>query len=153
MTMWTWGFVAALLLAAAPACAEPKAEIAAEARAFVAALNKQDPAALAAVFAPDGTVTDTLGAYHWRGPGAPAAYLASLKHESAVHGWTDISLAARGAPVILAQAGTAYAALPMTAHYKRAGKPAADEGLFVLSLSRLAGGWRITSATWALLAK
>lgn len=133
--------------------AEPKVAIGAQAQAFVTALNKQDTAAFSALFTGEATISDTLGAYHWAGAGAPAAYLASLRHESDVHGWTDISLAPRGAPFVLTQAGQAYAALPLTAHYKVKGKPAADQGEFILTLTDTGAGWRITSATWALLGK
>lgn len=140
----------ALLLAAgiAPARAAEAPGPGPVVEAFITALNGADPAPFSAVFAPRASITDTLGAFNWQGPDAPARYFAALQAEVKAVGWDSLQLAHHGAPTLMTKDGHAYDAVPLSVSYSVKGVHKQDEGIFVLTLVRAKAGWAITSAAW-----
>ncbi len=147
--MPTWKYLAVAVLAwphLAAAATPPGVQQAGD--CFVPALNGTDPAPFVAAFAPQASITDTLGAYNWQGKDAPARYFTALQAEVKAVGWTGLQLAPRGEETVMDKAGHAYAAVPLFVNYSVHGQKKQDQGIFTLTLAKAGKSWKITSATW-----
>jgi hypothetical protein len=118
------------------------------AQGFIAALNGTDPAPFVALFGPQASITDTLGAFNWQGKDAPAHYFSALQAAVKEAGWTALQLAPRGEDMVMDNGGRAYAALPLFINYTVHGQKKQDQGIFTLALAQSGKSWKITSATW-----
>jgi hypothetical protein len=147
--MQNWKYLAIAALAwpnLANAATPPGVEQAVQ--AFISALNGTDPAPFAAVFAPQASITDTLGAFNWQGKDAPTRYFSALQAELKADGWTGLQLAPRGEEMVLNKGGHAYAAVPLFINYAVHGQKKQDQGIFTLSFAEAGKSWKVTSAAW-----
>jgi uncharacterized protein (TIGR02246 family) len=147
--MPTWKYFALAMLAwphLAGAATPPAVQQAVD--SFIAALNGTDPAPFAAAFAPQASITDTLGAFNWQGRDAATRYFSALQAELKADGWTSLQLAPRGEETVMDKAGHAYAAVPLFVSYTVHGQKKQDQGIFTLTLAQSGKSWKITSATW-----
>lgn len=144
---------AAAALATAPAgAATPQAGARGAIDRAVASTNSNDPAQVAANFAPDAVIVDENAPFVWRGANAGAAWWHSVQH--AVAGG---SLHASAGPLVeyrTDKAGDdAYAVVPLHITVSLKGKTINESGLWALTLHRFAAGWKITTASWATAAR
>jgi hypothetical protein len=150
-TMPSWKYLAIAMLAAphsAGAATPPPPAVHQAVDGFIAALNGSDPAPFAATFAPQASITDTLGAFNWQGKDAPTRYFSALQAELKADGWTGLELAHRGNETVMGNQGHAYAAVPLFVNYTVHGQKKQDQGIFTLTLAQAGKSWKITSATW-----
>jgi ketosteroid isomerase-like protein len=99
-------------------------------------------------YAPDCVFVDEFAPFFWAGPGALDAYLTSggrmYQETQHVPGKTTFS-----PPTYLYISGDrAFVVEPVSGAGTVRGKPYILQGVFVFSLARKGGGWKITSQTW-----
>jgi ketosteroid isomerase-like protein len=137
------------MLAAAglPASAAPDTGAKAVINAAVAATNTNDAAKIGSYFSSDAVIVDENAPCVWRGAGAGSAWWQSVQHEIA-----GGSLHATAGPLVeyrADNAANAYAVVPLHITVSMKGKTIHESGLWALTLHRFAGGWKITTASWA----
>jgi len=139
--------IAAALLIAAPAAASDAHDAMATVRAFVAAIDKGDIPAAAALHVDAPDIIDEFPPYHWSGSGAFAAWGADYGKDAAANGVSEGVLTIRKVQRIRVEGDHAYAVVPTDYSFKRKGKKVVEHAVMTYALTRTAGGWRI--ASWA----
>jgi hypothetical protein len=136
------------VLAAAPALASDKTDVAATIKAYNDAFTKGDTTAANALCASPAVVIDDFAPHVWQGPTACADWAAAFAAFAKANGDTD-AVVTIGKPHQLTVTGDrAYAVFPAKFAYKEHGKPVLQPGTWTFALQKLDTGWRITGWAW-----
>ena len=117
----------------------------------VAALNKNDEAALAATLAPDAEIVYYVDPYRWSGPDTAKRFLADLSRARYQQIAIDVALTANPTKAMYLGGSHAYITFPATYAYKVKGRPVTEDGVLTFVLEKIAGVWKITSLTWGIV--
>ncbi len=111
--------------------------------ALVAAMNRSDDRAIAALMTPDAVIVDEVVPYRWTGPRAEQRWshddglLIGKRGVSASH-------SARGNPTFVHRDAThAYVIVPLAYDYTRGGQRQHETGLWTIVMAKGEQGWRI----------
>lgn len=116
---------------------------------FIDGFNKGDAKTAVAACASPASVIDEFPPHHWQGATACADWFRAFDAVAKGAGITNATVTL-GKPWHVDVSGdVAYIVAPATYAYKVRGKPASESGIFTLSLTRGAAGWRITAWAWA----
>jgi ketosteroid isomerase-like protein len=119
-------------------------------RQYIDAFNQGDAKAMAANFAPQGSILDGVAPHVWHGPTATLDWYRDVLLEGDHIGAADFFVTL-GEPRHVDVAGDiAYVVAPAGMTFKVHGKPVTQTGAtFTVALRKLADGWRIASWAWA----
>ena len=119
-------------------------------RQYADALNRNDAAAMAAVFAVPGAILDGMAPHVWQGPTASQDWYRDVLADSQKHGVSEIFVKF-GQPLHNDITGdSAYVVVPATMTFKAQGQSIVQSGAtFTVALRKVAGKWRIASWAWA----
>jgi ketosteroid isomerase-like protein len=117
---------------------------------YVEAFNRGDADAMAAAFAPQGSILDGMPPHLWVGPTAPRDWHRDVLAEGKRHGASDYQVTL-GEPRHADVAGdAAYVVAPATMTFNVQGKRTIQTGaVFTVTLRKLAEGWRIAAWAWS----
>jgi hypothetical protein len=134
----------------APAAAPPPfdPQILAPLRVLVAGITSGDLAKVASAYTADPTIADEFAPFLWRGPGAPAKWLAGFEADGKSLQITDPRVTQAPPRFVHVDKNLAYAAVPMTFSFKADGNPQTEHGGFALTLAKAGSHWRISSSAW-----
>jgi hypothetical protein len=135
---------------AAPASAQPDAELMAPIQKFIESFNKGDAAAAAATHAAgaDLTITDEVPPYLWRGAKAFEAWSAALESDAKKNGTTE-QMVTLSAPIRTEQnVDQAYVVVPAVFTFKQRGTAMREAAQMTFVLRKGASGWLIHAWTW-----
>jgi ketosteroid isomerase-like protein len=118
------------------------------ARQMIAAFNKHSADAFAGLYSDDATLIDDLSPLVWDGARAGAKWYSKAMRYLAANGITSIH-GTVGTPIeSRADAGFAYAIVPVRWDGTANGKPFVQRGSYTMTLQSVNGAWLITSQTW-----
>ncbi|GAS89568.1 YybH family protein [Mycolicibacterium brisbanense] len=119
-------------------------------RAYLDAFNAGDPAAMSALFAPDGSILDGMAPHLWLGPTAAADWYRDVLTEGAHLGASGYEVTI-GEPAHNTVTGdSAYVVVPATMTFDLGGTTITQTGAtFTVALRRGADGWRVAAWAWA----
>jgi len=133
------------LFTALPASAGGTDDVMATIKAFIAAIDKNDMAAAAALHVATPSITDEFPVHHWN---SLAGWGADFGKDAALHGDTDPRLDIVKVGRVLVEGDHAYAVVSTDFSFKRKGKPMVEHGTITYALDKTAEGWRIATWTW-----
>ena len=119
-------------------------------RQYVEALNRNDGAAMAAVFAASGSILDGMAPHVWVGPTASQDWHRDVLADFEKHGVSGLCIEL-GDPLHNNVTGdSAYVVVPATMAFKAQGKTITQGGaVLTMALHKTAGSWRIAAWAWA----
>ncbi len=142
--------IASWIALATPAlAAPPRAAITATLNTYIAGLDKGDAKAVAATLASDVSIVDEVPPYLWRGPTAFQAMGAALAAYDKKAGISEAGLTLSPPSRIEVTGDRAYVVSLGVFHFKQGGAAMREPGAMTFTLAEAAGGWKITSWTWA----
>ena len=117
---------------------------------FVAAFNKGDTKAAAAVCAEQTSIIDEFPPYEWHGIGACAKWMGEYDADAKKNGITD-GVVTLGKPShVDVTLDRAYVVVPANYTYKQKGAVVAETGsILSIALHKVPTGWRMTGWAWA----
>jgi uncharacterized protein (TIGR02246 family) len=117
--------------------------------AYLAAFNSGDVEAMAAQFAPTGSILDGMAPHSWVGPEAARMWYADVLAESAHWGASDYHVTI-GTPLHNSiTRNTAYVVVPAVMSYYLDGRLRTQDGAhFTIALERKDGSWLIAAWAW-----
>ena len=117
---------------------------------FVAAFNKGDTKAAAAVCAEQTSIIDEFPPYEWHGIGACAKWMGEYDADAKKNGITD-GIVTLGKPShVDVTADRAYVVVPANYTYKQQGAAVTEAGsILSIALQKGPAGWRMTGWAWA----
>ena len=138
-----------ILLASAPAFAGAEEDAAIKPmQVFVASINAGEAKTAVAQCAANSVVMDEFSPFIWRGNGC-AGFARDFFAMAKAHNVTDSVMQLLPAAEVNIEGGAAYAAIPAHLTYKRDNKPATEDGVFSVALTKTAAGWKIAAFAWA----
>jgi ketosteroid isomerase-like protein len=119
-------------------------------RQYIKAFNNGDAKAMAASFAPSGSILDGMAPHLWQGPTAAQDWYRDVLIEGEQHKASGYFVTL-GEPLHNNITGdTAYVVLPATMTFKVGDKQVTQTGaIFTVALRKLANGWRIAAWAWS----
>ncbi|MDH6197285.1 ketosteroid isomerase-like protein [Mycobacterium frederiksbergense] len=119
-------------------------------RAYLDAFNTGDPVAMAAAFAPDGSILDGMAPHLWLGPTAAADWYRDVLVEGARLGASGYQVTF-GEPLHNDVTGdAAYVVAPATMTFDLNGTQVIQTGaVFTVALRKLDDKWRVAAWAWA----
>ena len=117
---------------------------------FVAAFNKGDTKAAAAVCAEQTSIIDEFPPYEWHGIGACAKWMGEYDADAKKNGITD-GVVTLGKPShVDVTVDRAYVVVPANYTYKQKGAAVTEAGsILSIALQKGPAGWRMTGWAWA----
>ena len=117
---------------------------------YIGDFNRGDGEAMAATFAPEGSILDGMAPHAWHGPTASQDWYRDVLIEGKEHGASDYFVTL-GEPLHNNVTGdSAYVVVPATMKFKVQGKEVTQTGaVFTVALRKVPEGWRITAWAWA----
>ena len=117
---------------------------------FIDSLNKGDLTTAVAACAQETEIIDEFPPYEWHGAGGCGKWADSFAADAKANGITE-PVVTLGSPRHVDVIGDhAYAVIPATYTFKKAGKPMTEAGAtFIVALQKEASGWKITAWTWS----
>ena len=137
-------------LAAAPACADDKSDVANVVQRFVAGFNAGDVKLVADMSLDDMSIIDEFPPYEWHGPGTMMKWLGDYDADAKKNGITPGPVTL-GKPRHVDVAGDrAYVVVPTTYEFTQKGKAVKETGATLsVALQKVAAGWRIVAWAWS----
>lgn len=119
-------------------------------RRYIDAFNHGDVEAMAACFAPSGSILDGMAPHVWHGASAARDWYRDVLVEGE-HAGADDYHVILAAPLHANITGdAAYVVTPATMTFRLRGEPVTQSGAsFTTALRRIDGAWRIVSWAWA----
>ena len=117
---------------------------------FVAAFNKGDTKAAAAVCAEQTSIIDEFPPYEWHGIGACAKWMGEYDADAKKNGITD-GVVTLGKPShVDVTVDRAYVVVPANYTYQQKGAAVSETGsILSIALQKVPAGWRMTGWAWA----
>ncbi len=119
-------------------------------RRYVEAFNRGDVEAMAACFAPRGSILGGMAPHIWQGETAPRDWYGDLLALGDDAGASDYRVMLGGPLHVQVSDDAAYVVAPASLTCRLDGEPITQAGAtFTAALRRLDDGWRIASWAWA----
>jgi ketosteroid isomerase-like protein len=117
---------------------------------YIAAFNKGDAKAMAAMCADPMSILDGMAPHVWHGPTAAQDWYKDVLVEGEHLGAKDYQVTLSEPLHAVVTGDTAYVVLPATMTFKLKGKPVTQSGaIFTVALRKVPAGWRLASWAWA----
>jgi len=141
--------VAVLLLAALPASASDKEDAMVPVRKFIDSMNKNDPRAATATYAPQVSITDEFPPYYWSGNSAFADWVRDFGEDAKKNEITEPKMLIGGPLHADVTGDRAYVVVPATYQFRIKGKWKSEKGAkMTFALQKFADGWLINAWTY-----
>jgi ketosteroid isomerase-like protein len=141
-------FVLSTFVATGSATASDKTDAVGVVHQFIDAFNKGDTKASAAVCAAQISIVDEFAPFAWQGPTAFTDWSNDFDADAKKNGITDPVVTLGQTRHVEVTGDRAYVVVAATYAYKKKGKPVTEANArFVVSLQKVAAGWRVTG--WA----
>lgn len=117
---------------------------------YIGAFNAGDVEAMAAAFAPDGSILDGMAPHTWRGPSAAADWYRDVLIEGEAVGAAGYQVTVGSPWHDDIHGDSAYVVAPATMTFELNGAPIRQSGaVFTVALRKQPDGWRIAAWAWA----
>jgi hypothetical protein len=136
------------LAIASPALASDQDDVVMRIQQTIDAWQRQDPAGVAAILAPEFAIIDSLPPYLFKGPNGLADYAKADEEDNKKQLITETTLVLDKAREVKVDGGNAYVVVPAAYRFKRNGEPQADKGTITATMQKMEQQWRIVSWTW-----
>ena len=136
-------------LAATPALASDRADIASTVNKYNDSFNKGDTATFSSLCSPQTTIIDDFAPHSWQGANACMDWANALMASDKAAGITNEKVTLGTAWHVSVTGDRGYAVFPTTYTYKLKGKPTTEHGVWTFALQKQSAGWRIAGWAWA----
>jgi uncharacterized protein (TIGR02246 family) len=117
---------------------------------YIEAFNRGDADAMAAAFAPEGSILDGMAPHLWVGATASRDWYRDVLAEGKRHGASLYHVTLDEPRHANVTGDAAYVVAPATMTFSLQGRQVNQAGaLFTVALRKLADGWRISAWAWA----
>ena len=117
---------------------------------YIDAFNRGDAEAMAAAFAPQGSILDGMAPHLWQGPTASQDWYRDVLAEGKQHGASGYRVTLDEPRHVNVSGDAAYVVVPATMTFNLQGKQVTQtDAVFTVALRKLAQGWRIAAWAWA----
>lgn len=144
--MWV---LAIVFVCSAPALASEKDDAMVPVNRFIDSMNRNDPRAATAAYAPQASIIDEFPPYNWIGNTAFADWVRDLEIDAKKNGVTDAKVTLQKALHLDVTGDRAYVVVPAVMHFKLHGKSKFRDGsTMTFALQKFPDGWLIAGWTW-----